>query len=101
MVYIVIKTFYPSHKNEEVTQVYQEVFKKYPPDPSLSEHVVPVAGRGTEKGIESMNIQKLKKGAFDEVSKRIMGAMSMFHKVEGFEYSVEIWSTLEESLAAR
>jgi len=99
MVYVIIKTFYPSHKDEEVTQVYQEAFKKYPPDPSLSEHVVPVAVRATEKGIESMNIQKLKKGAFDEVTKRIMGAMAMFHNIEGFEYSVEVWSTLEESLA--
>jgi len=101
MVYVIIKTFYPSHKEEEVSQVYQETFKKYPPDPSLSEHVVPVASRGTEKGIESMNIQKLKEGAFDEVSKRIMGAMTMYHKIEGFKYSVEVWSTLEEALALR
>ena len=99
MVYVIIKSFYPSHKVEEVTQVYQEMLKKYPPDPSLSEHVVPIAGRGTEKGLEAMSIYKLKEGKFDEIAKLIMGAMAMFHKIEGYEYSVEIWSTLEESLA--
>ena len=100
MVYVVIKMFYPSHKAEEVLQVYQEMSKKYPPDLSLAEYVVPVAGRATEKGLESMSIYKLKEGKFDEIAKRIMSVMEMFHKVEGFEYSVEIWSTLEESLAS-
>ena len=99
MVYVIIKSFYPSHKAEEVAQVYQEMLKKYPPDRSLSELVVPVAGRATEKGIEGMSIQKLKEGKFDEVAKRTMAALAMFHKIEGYEYSVEVWSTLEESLA--
>ena len=99
MVYLIIKSFYPSHKAEEVTQVYQEMLKKYPPDLSLSDRVVPVAGRGTEKGLESMSVQKLKEGKFDEVAKRTMLSMAMFHKIDGFEYSVEVWSTIEESLA--
>ena len=99
MVYVIIKSFYPSYKTEEVTQVYQEMLKKYPPDPSIAEHVVPVAGRATDKGLENMSIYKLKEGKFDEIAKRIMGAMAMFHKIEGFGYSIEIWSTLEESLA--
>jgi len=75
-----------------------EAIQKYPPDPSLAEQVVPVAGRATEKGIETMGIQKLKEGKFDEVAKRVMASMAMYHKIEGFEYSVEIWATLEESL---
>ena len=92
MIYVVIKTFYPSHKAEEVAEVYQEMIKKYPPDPSLSERVVPVVGRPTEKGLESMSIQKLKEGKFDELAERTITTMAMFHKIEGFEYSVEIWS---------
>lgn len=100
MVYVVIKSFYPSNKAEETTQVYQEMLKKHPPDPSLAEHVIPVAGRGTEKGLENMSIYKLKEGKFDEMAKRVMATMAMFHKIEGFEYSIEIWSTLEESLAS-
>ncbi len=99
MVYVIIKSFYPSHKAEEVTQVYQEMLKKYPRDPSLSDLVVPVAGRASEKGLENMSVQKLKEGKFDELAKRIMVSMAMFHKIDGFEYSIEVWSTLEESLA--
>ncbi len=98
MVYVIIKCFYPSHKAEEVTKIYMEMIQKYPPDKSLTERVVPAAGRATEKGLETMSIQKLKEGKFDEVAKRTMASMAMFHIIEGFEYSVEIWSTLEESL---
>jgi len=100
MVYFIIKSFYPSHKAEEVAQVYQEMMKKHPPDPSVAEHVVPVAGRATDKGLENMSIYKLKEGKFDEMAKRVMAVMAMFHNIEGYEYSVEIWSTLEESLAS-
>ena len=100
MVYVVIKMFYPSHKVVEVIQVSQEMSKKYPPDMSLAEYIVPAAGRATEKGLESMSILKLKEGKFDDLAKRLVRNMAMFHKIEGFEYSVEIWTTLEESQAS-
>ena len=101
MVYVVLKTFYPTHKAEEIQKIYMEALKKYPPDTSIAEYAVQAAGRATEKGLENMSIWKLKEGKFDEMAKRIMGVMAMFHNVEGFGYSVEIWSTLEESLAIR
>jgi len=97
MVYLVIKMFYPSHKAEEVAQVSQEMTKKYPPDMSIYDYVVPASGRATEKGLEGMSVLKLKEGKFDAAAKRIVSIMAMFNKIEGFEYSVEIWSSPEDS----
>lgn len=97
MVYLVIKMFYPSHKAEEVAQVSQEMRKKYPPDMSIYDYVVPTSGRATKEGLEGMSVLKLKEGKFDAAAKRIVTIMAMFHKIEDFEYSVEIWSSPEDS----
>ncbi len=99
MVYLVLKSFYPTHKAEEIQKIYMELLKKYPPDKSVAETLVRGAGRPTEKGLEGMSIWKLKEGKFDVLAKRIMSAMAMFNNVEGFGWTVEIWATAEESMA--
>jgi len=101
MVYIVLKSFYPTTQTEEITKIYMELLKKYPPDDSIAETLIRGAGRATEKGYEGMSIWKLKEGQFDKMAKRIMGAMSMFNNIEGFGWSVEVWSTFEESSVMR
>jgi len=37
MPYVLIKTWFPPHKAEEVAKVYIEELKKYPPDRSLGD----------------------------------------------------------------
>ena len=101
MVYIILKSFYPFQKADEVKEIYMEVMKRYPPDKSIAELVIPIAGRATEKGSEGMTVWKLKEGKFDEFVKRLMASMVEFYKVEGFGYRVEVWSTLEESLSKK
>ena len=99
MAYVVLKSFFPTHKAEEIGKIYMEVAKKYPPDESVAEIVVPGAGRSTEKGYESMTIWKLKEGQFDKLAKNIMGAMSMYDNIEGFTWTVDLWATAEELAA--
>ncbi len=99
MVYIVVKSWYPSHKAEEVEERYMEMLQKYPPDTSLAEQVVPLAGRATKEGIEVMAISLVKEGKFDEALARIGGAISMFANIEGYEYSVTVWVTFQEAQA--
>ena len=101
MVYVVLRSFYPTNKAEEVLKIFMELVKKYPPDDSIGETLVRGAGRATETGYESMSIYKLKEGQFDNMVKRILGAMSMFNNVESFGWKVEIWATFEEAAAAR
>lgn len=100
MVYVVLKTFYPNHKGEEVGKIYMELLRKYPPDESIAEYVVRGAARPTEKGAEGMTIFKLKEGQFDRFTKRIISVMALFNNVEGFGYTIDIWATAEEIAAA-
>ena len=99
MVYIVVKSWYPSHKTEEVNERYMEMLQKYPPDPSLAEQVVPIAARVTKDGPEVMSISLVKEGKFDEALVRIGRALSMFSNIEGYENSVTVWVTLQEAQA--
>ncbi|MHA2008062.1 MAG: hypothetical protein ACXABO_12625 [Promethearchaeota archaeon] len=101
MVYIVVKSFFPTHKNEEVSARNVEMMAKFPPDNTLVEAVVPLAARASKEGIEAMGINLIKEGKFDEALIRIGRAMAMFNDIEGFEYSVETWVTLEEVMAMR
>lgn len=97
MVYIVVNSFYPTHKNEEVNAKYLEMLQKFPPDNSLTEQVVPIAARATKEGIEVMGVNLVKEGKFDEALIYIGSAMQLFHNIEGYEYSLTIWVTLPEA----
>ena len=99
MVYIVVKSWFPSHKGEEVEKRYIEVLQKYPPETSLAEQVVPVAERATKDGLEIMSISLVKEGKFDQALARIGSASAMFGNIEGYEYSIKVWVTLQEAQA--
>jgi hypothetical protein len=101
MVYIVVKSFFPTHQNETVNARNIEMMTKFPPDNSLAEPIVPLAARATKEGIEAMGINLVKEGKFDEALIRTGRAMAMFNDIEGFEYSLEIWVTLPEVQAIR
>lgn len=96
MVYIVVKSFFPTHQNEAVSARNIEMMTKFPPDNSIAEAVVPLAARATKEGLEAMGINLVKEGKFDEALIRIGRAMAMFNDIEGFEYSLEVWVTLPE-----
>ena len=100
VVYIVLKSFYPTNKVEEVQKIYMELVKKYPPDDSIAETLIRGAGKASEKGYEGMSIWKVKEGKFDPMVIRIMKAMSMFNNIEEFGWSVDVWATPEETLKA-
>lgn len=99
MVYIVVKAWYPSHKTEEVEKRYMEGLQKYPPDTSLAEQVVPLAARATKDGLEVMAISLVKEGKFDQALARIGRVSAMFGDIEGYEYSITVWVTLQEAQA--
>ena len=99
MVYVVVKSYYPTHKAEEIMKIFMELVKKYPPDDSIAETLIRGAGKPTEKGFVGMSIWKVKEGQFDKLAKNIMGAMSMYDNIEGFGWTVDLWATAEEIAA--
>lgn len=99
MPYVIATTWYPTHKTTEVAQRYFEMLEKYPPDDSLGEGVVPVAVTTTPQGIKTMGITDVKEGKLEEALSRSRESMVMFHDIEGFEYSIEVYMTVVEALA--
>ena len=97
MVYIVVKSWFPSHIAEKVNERYLEMLQKFPPDNSLGEQVVPVATRATKDGSETLGLTLVKEGKFDEALIRVGAMMSMFSEIEGFEFSIETWATVLET----
>ena len=97
MVYIVVKSWYPSHITEKVNERYMEMLQKFPPDNSLGEQVVQVAARATKDGYEVLGVNLVKEGKFDEAIIRIGAMMLMFADIEGYEFSIETWVTLQEA----
>jgi len=98
MVYIAVTSWYPTDLVPDVVKVYLEMLQKYPPDPSLGEQVVPAAVRVSKDGVNTMGITKVIDGKFQEAFMRISKGMAMFQSVKGFEYSVDVWSTIEEAM---
>ena len=99
MPYLVIRGVYPPHKIDELVKKLTEVTPKYPPDPSIDEHVLG-AFKSTEQGYISMNIIEVKEGKLDAAYARSRKAMAELRNIEGLKYSIELWSTGEEARAS-
>jgi hypothetical protein len=99
MPYIVTTAWYPSDRVTEVVKTYFEVLKKYPPDDSLGEAVVPAAVTTTKRGIKTLGITEVKEGKLEEALNRARSVMVMYHNIKGYEYSVAVYATVSEALA--
>ncbi|MHA2287633.1 MAG: hypothetical protein ACXABG_02480 [Promethearchaeota archaeon] len=99
MPYLVIRSVIPPHKIDELIKKLMEVTPKYPPDPSIDEHVFG-ATKATEQGSIWMNIFEVKEGQLDAAYVRWRKAMAELRNVEGFKYAIDVWATDEESRAS-
>ncbi len=98
MPYIFTTSLYPSEKAVEVAKRYLEAIKRYPPDSSLGTQVVPAAVTTTLQGIKVIGITEVKKGKLEDAIGRTAKMMSMFHDIQGFEYTVERYALVEEAM---
>ncbi len=99
MPFLVITAWYPTHKASEVIKILFEVRKKYPPSvlAELGDTSVNQAVTTTEKGLKTMSFYDVKEGKLEEALKTARSALAMFQPIEGYEYSIEVWSTLTEA----
>ena len=98
MPYIFTTSMYPSDKAPEVAKRYLEAIAKYPPDASLGTQIVPAAVITTLQGIKVIGIIEVKKGKLEDAMVRVANMMAMFFNIEGFEYTMERYATVEEAL---
>ena len=100
MPYLIETIWYPSDKVMEVVEKYFEVIKKFPPDESLGNEVVPGAITAGPQGVEAMTILDVKQGKLEAAIERSRNAMAMYNSIVGVEYSIQLQSTVEEALAS-
>ena len=100
MPYLVAFARWPTDKTAELVKKAIEVIKKYPEDTSLGEPIIPNAFKGGLEGMRSLSVTEVKKGKLEEAITRGREIAMMYAaSVEGFEYSIEVWSTLAEGYA--
>ncbi len=98
MVYLVVFTKWPTDKTAELVKIGIEVAKKFPEDTSLGEQIIPNAFCGGLEGMRSLGVTDIKEGKLEEAMARARAILNMYATpVAGFEYSIEVWSNVEEA----
>jgi hypothetical protein len=102
MPHIVIFAKFPSHLTTTVVEKMLEANKKnlFPDDESIQETVVQSAGTFSEDGIRVLSVTLVKEGKLEEALNSVRKEEAYYSEIEGFESSIEVWSTLQEGLQA-
>ena len=97
MPYIVATLWWPAESTQEMIKIAIEAAKKFPPDESLGEALVPNAISSNKDGIVSLNVTLVKEGKLEAAINRTRANINMFLSVPGLKYSIETWATTEEA----
>ena len=91
MVLVLSTTRFPINKAKEVSKLYIEVAKEFPPDRTLEKQILRLAARITGEEIESIGLSEVKEGKYEEVLKRGMMLQLKFADIEGIKFKNEIY----------
>ena len=97
MPYLISTAIFPGEKIPDIVRKVIEVNKKFPPDESLGEAVVPNALKGTLDGIKAISILEVKEGKLEAAITRTTALLNSYVVIPGYKYSIDVWSTVEEA----
>ena len=100
MPYLVVLVRWPGESTAAMVKKAIEVNKKFPPDDSLGEELVPNAINADMDGIKSLNVTLVKEGKLEETRRRAMAMVNMYLTIPGYKYTIETWSTIEEAYSS-
>ena len=90
--------WYPHDKGSEVAAKYIEVFKKYPPDPSISEAIA-LGVTSDKDGLKTIAISNIKKGKFKEaLTRAYQFQIDMASGIDGYRYKIETLMDITEAM---
>ncbi len=89
MPYLVTFIRWPSESTAEMIKKAIAVAKKFPPDDSFGEALVPNAINSDMDGIKSLSVTLVKKGKLEETLLRSRSIANMYLTIPGFKYSIE------------
>jgi len=89
---------YPSHQQLEVAKKWIKIRDKYPDDETMAVQLcAPITT--DENGIVVMGIYEVKEGQLEKAFTTLSSMYFEYIDIEGFEYTVRVWSTFDEALA--
>ena len=102
LTYLISFTQWPSDKTAEVVKKGIESNKKFPPDESLGEGLIPGnAIKATKDGVKTISVLKVSKRKLEEAYLRSQAIGNFFAlSIEGFEYTIEVWSNIDEAYSS-
>lgn len=98
MPYIIVTSWFPLNKGTEVAKKYIEERKEFPPDKSLTKEVIQSALKVEKDKIKALYVAEVKEGKLDEALTRQQNALLMYHDIEGYEYTIEIFLNIIEAM---
>ena len=99
MPYIVVFVKFPSHIANKVSKRFMESLQKFPDDDSLGEVIIRSAVKTTQEGVNILTVSSVNEGKLEESLKNANNQIAFFIDIEGYEASIELWSTVQEALA--
>lgn len=97
MPYIVVMTWSPLSKGKEVIDTYAKIRQKFPVDKNLTKELVQGVLKVEGDKSKSISISKVKEGMMDKALLRQQEAMTPFHDIEGFEYTIDVYFDFPET----
>ena len=99
MPYLISFAKWPSDKTAEVMKKAIEAIKKFPADESFGEDLVSDnAIKASEEGVKSISVLNVSKGKLEEAYLNGQAVGNFYAlSIEGFEYTIEVWSTFTEA----
>ena len=98
MPYLITKMQYPSHQQFVIVKIWVKTRDKYPEREDLAVQLcAPVTTN--ENGIVVMAIYEVKEGQLEKALTYWSSFLYEYISVEGYEYTIRVWSTFEEALA--
>jgi len=98
MPYIVGTMRYPRHMQLEIAKKWLKIRDKYTEDDAIAVQLCsPVTT--DENGIIVMGIYEVKEGQLEKALTLYSSFFYEFINIEGYEYKLRVWSTMDEALA--
>jgi hypothetical protein len=98
MPYIIGTMRYPSHMQLEIAKKWLKIRDKYPENAAMAVQLcAPVST--DENGIIVMAIYEVKEGQLENAFTFLSSFYFEYIDIEGYEYTVKVWSTFDEALA--
>ena len=98
MVLLMITTWFPPEKEEEVNQIYFSLPEKYPVDESLGKTLVPMGVSSTKEGTKVIIVFEVAKGKFADAMELVAKQLREFRHIEGYRYEIETLLSQAEAM---